>query len=145
MDLLGIKVEEGQLRMIHIETGISNRLDLSTMKQKFSSATRSEIQSIADNLGFAENYLVKRWYVHAWGKEKGRGKKWKQTKRELERDEITLMTFEEFLMKTIDAIGQWKEEHKSITGHRPSLPKNLWLLKMLEALLLSGRLVVPVS
>lgn len=140
LDILGVKVEDGRLKLIHIETGIPSRLD--EMKRKFVPATAEEIRRIARDFGFEENYELEQWYVHTWGEQKGLSKKWERIKEELRQEGVVLMTFEEVLTKITESIGQWRENRRGKT-QQSSLPANLWLLKMLEALLLSNRLSVP--
>ena len=140
LDILGLKVKEEQLKILHVETGIPSRLG--EMKRKFASSTTKEIRRIARDFGFGENYDLERWYVHTWGGQKGLSKKWGRIRRELEQEGVTLMTFEEVLTKIAEAIDQWREKHRGKT-QQSSLPSSLWLLKMLESLLESKRLSVP--
>jgi len=82
--------------------------------------------------------------VHTWGEQRGLSERWRQTKQELEQEGVVLITFKEMLIRIVEAISQWREKYRGKT-QQSSLPSNLWLLKMLEALLLSGKLNVSGS
>ena len=140
LDILGVKVEDEQLKILHIETGIPSRLG--EMKRIFASSTTKEIRRIARDFGFEENYVLERWYVHTWGGQKGLSRKWGHIKEELEQEGVALMTFEEVLKKIAEAINKWREKYRG-KAQQSSLPSSLWLLKMLESLLVSKRLRVP--
>jgi len=81
------------------------------------------------------------WYVQTWGEQKGLSKKWERIKGELKQEGVVLMTFGEVLTKIAESVIQWRKNRRGKT-QQLSLPANLWLLKMLEALLLSKRLRV---
>jgi hypothetical protein len=133
IDVLGIKVEGKQLKVIHVETGIPNLLR--DIEKKFKPSTMREIQRIVREFGFKKPHL-EHWFINAsWTK--GTSKKWKEIKEKLERRGITCMALRDFLPRIQEAIDQWREKHRGKVA-KQTLPGDLWLLKMQEAQAMCG-------
>lgn len=133
LDVLGFKVEEGELEIIHVETGVPSSIkDLKeTIEWKFDSVARREIHRIVRKFFFGfKNFTYSPWYISVW--QKGTGKKFQKLKEDKKREGITLMTVEELMEKVENAIVEWKKRNMTKKGNEPTLPGNLWLLKFLE-------------
>jgi len=133
IDVLGFKVKKGQLTVIHIELGVPLSLkDLKeTVEWKFDSVAKKEIKRLVRRFFFGfQNFTYSPWYISVW--ERGTGKKWKKLKDEKHCDGIELMTFKDLMGKIESAVKEWKRKNKTPKGGEPTLPENLWLLKMLE-------------
>lgn len=133
LNVLGFKVENDELKIIHVETGVPSSIkDLKeTVEWKFDSVVRREIRRIAKRFFFGfKTFTYSPWYVSVW--EKGTGKKWQKLKKEKKKEGITLITVEELMEKVENAIVEWKKRNTTKKGTEPTLPENLWLLKFLE-------------
>lgn len=142
MDVIGVKVEQGKLKVIHVEIGMPPSFKSNEINSKFDEECKKEITKIAESFGFENNYDLECWYVHARSEYKGQGKTWARKKEELEREKIKLITFDEMLKEIVTSIKRWQEAHKRKSGTGISLPKNFWLLKVLESLILDGKLLL---
>ena len=135
LDIIAIKQEQDQNKIIHVETGLPR--SFKDIEKKFLPITTNRIEQIAKKLGY-ERYNLALWYVQSWGGQKGTSKRYHESKIQLEKKGIRLITFQEILCLIIDSIIKWANENQRT--QKSSLPANMWLLKLIEALHLSGNL-----
>jgi hypothetical protein len=127
IDVLGFKVENGKLKILQLEIGqlyIGGEKVIEKIKEKFSASIKKEIDRIAKT--------VFKGLKYEWIKECVLLSPPPKQKRKLEREKIELLSFNEFYKRVEEAVKNWREKNKTKKGTPPTLPSNLWLLKLIE-------------
>ena len=126
LDILGVKTDGKIPCLWHIEAGRA--------RSKKERADKIQNQLLDPCIDEELNRLFgtakrKKWFVSEDIKESSGT--WQELKKDFA-GKVTLITFEELMRKIEEAIKQWKKRHVTEEGNPPTLPGNLWLLKMLD-------------
>jgi len=132
-DIVGVKIDGDELHIRHCEvtTFITSPADARRYGEKFSETVTEHVRNeFKTRLGVGPTATYEKWVIYG-------GKKSETTEKRLH-DQIksaTVMSVEEFIREqVIPGISKWKGSHESAKGNKPTLPKDRWLLQLLEFL-----------
>jgi len=131
-DVLGVKIENGVLKIIHVEVGsLSNRpkVNIEKIQKKFNDKNRKAVEDYCKKkLGFNGEINYQSLYIATYVPN--------TTLTEAKRENINIKSIDEFIQEdVIPTIENWKKNppFKSKTkGESIVLPDGLWLLHVVE-------------
>lgn len=135
-DVVGAKISNEQLHIIHIETGSlagGFEKDLTTVRKKFEKAKRDAIEGMIEDLvEWEADKDYEAVYIASYAANVDR------LKAELKQDKIEFLMLQEFIRtKVFEAIDRWKRRQLE-AGRRKTvtitLPECHWLLNLLDFL-----------
>ena len=131
IDVLGFKVEKGKLKILQLEIGAHSEGKeerYERIKEKFSDIVAKEIKKIAEKSFPGLEYEWIKQYVMLYSHEIDQ-----ELKKKLERENIKVLSMHEFYEQVKQKIEEWKENNRTEKDTRPTLPDNLWMLRLIEA------------
>ena len=132
IDVLGFKVEKGKLKILQLEIGTlseGKEKNYEKIKRKFSDIVAKEIERIAEkNFPGLKYEWIKQYVVVPCPSEIDQ-----ELKEKLERENIKVLSMDEFYEQVKQKIKKWKENNRTKKNIKPTLPNNLWMLKLIEA------------
>lgn len=128
-DVVGTRIKEGLLEVVHAEVGTLSRSfdeNVKTIKKKFDNQTNSIIENYAKHwLGKSPSKHHK-IFVYEWLSRANEIKKYVP--------DVEILSISEVIDKFVQAINQWtKKPPYQIKGKSVTIPGSLWLAKVAEA------------
>jgi len=132
IDVLGFKVEEKKLKILQLEIGTlyeGKEKNYEEIKGKFSDIVAKEIKRIAEKRFSGLKYEWIKQYVVL-----NRLRNFEELKEKLKRENIKVLSMHEFYEQVKQKIKKWREKNRTKRRTKPTLPNNLWMLQLIDAL-----------
>ncbi len=142
-DVLGFRIHENGLIIVHAECEIAPASEYEKMKhkifEKFNIENSTDIKSLAQER--YEKLRVKdliNIFVMVWTPKK----KWDDLRKEMEEKGITIINYEELIYYALKAVDEFKEKRENkefskrvgmVKYKFPLIPEGLWLLKLIQS------------